>query len=30
MTVDPLDELIDRLNKGDISAAEQAFLAYEP
>jgi RNA polymerase sigma-70 factor (ECF subfamily) len=30
MTVDPLDELIERLNKGDMSAAERAFLAYEP
>jgi RNA polymerase sigma factor (sigma-70 family) len=30
MTVDPLDELIDRLNKGDPSAAERAFVAYEP
>lgn len=30
MTIDPLDELIDRLNKGDVSAAERAFLAYEP
>ena len=25
-----LDELIERLNKGDISAAERAFVAYEP
>ncbi len=30
MTVDPLDELIERLNKGDVKAAERAFLAYEP
>jgi RNA polymerase sigma-70 factor (ECF subfamily) len=30
MIVDPLDELIERLNKGDMSAAERAFLAYEP
>ena len=30
MNVDHLDELIDRLNQGDISAAERAFLAYEP
>jgi RNA polymerase sigma factor (sigma-70 family) len=30
MKVDPLDELIERLNEGDMSAAEQAFLAYEP
>jgi len=30
MTVDPLDELIERLNKGDVSAAERAFVAYEP
>jgi RNA polymerase sigma factor (sigma-70 family) len=30
MTVDTLDELIERLNKGDVSAAERAFLAYEP
>ena len=30
MTVDPLDDLIERLNKGDVSAAERAFLAYEP
>ena len=30
MTVDPLDELIERLNKGDMSAAERAFAAYEP
>jgi RNA polymerase sigma factor (sigma-70 family) len=30
MIVDPLDELIERLNRGDMSAAERAFLAYEP
>jgi RNA polymerase sigma-70 factor (ECF subfamily) len=30
MTIDPLDELIDRLNHGDMSAAERAFQAYEP
>jgi RNA polymerase sigma factor (sigma-70 family) len=30
MIVDPLDELIERLNKGDVSAAERAFVAYEP
>ncbi|WP_165223823.1 RNA polymerase sigma factor [Aquisphaera insulae] len=30
MTVDHLDELIERLNDGDITAAERAFLAYEP
>jgi RNA polymerase sigma-70 factor (ECF subfamily) len=30
MTVEPLDELIERLNNGDVSAAERAFLAYEP
>jgi RNA polymerase sigma factor (sigma-70 family) len=30
MTVDPLDELIERLNNGDSSAAERAFVAYEP
>ena len=30
MIVDPLDELIERLNKGDMSAAERAFVAYEP
>jgi RNA polymerase sigma-70 factor (ECF subfamily) len=30
MTVDPLEELIERLNSGDIVAAERAFLAYEP
>jgi RNA polymerase sigma factor (sigma-70 family) len=30
MNKDPLDELIERLNEGDITAAERAFLAYEP
>jgi RNA polymerase sigma-70 factor (ECF subfamily) len=30
MSVDQLDELIERLNDGDIAAAERAFLAYEP
>jgi RNA polymerase sigma factor (sigma-70 family) len=30
MNVDHLDELIERMNQGDISAAERAFLAYEP
>jgi RNA polymerase sigma factor (sigma-70 family) len=30
MSVDPLDELIDRLSEGDATAAERAFLAYEP
>jgi RNA polymerase sigma factor (sigma-70 family) len=30
MSVDHLDELIDRLSQGDATAAEQAFLAYEP
>jgi RNA polymerase sigma-70 factor (ECF subfamily) len=30
MSVDHLDELIDRLNQGDTSAAERAFVAYEP
>jgi RNA polymerase sigma factor (sigma-70 family) len=30
MSVDPVDELIERLNDGDISAAERAFVAYEP
>jgi RNA polymerase sigma-70 factor (ECF subfamily) len=30
MKRDPLDELIERLNKGDMSAAERAFVAYEP
>jgi RNA polymerase sigma-70 factor (ECF subfamily) len=26
----PLDDLIDRLNDGDVDAAERVFLAYEP
>jgi len=26
----PVDELIERLNQGDVAAAERAFLAYEP
>jgi RNA polymerase sigma-70 factor (ECF subfamily) len=30
MSAQHLDELIDRLNQGDTSAAERAFLAYEP
>jgi RNA polymerase sigma factor (sigma-70 family) len=30
MSIDHLDELIERLNDGDIAAAERAFLAYEP
>jgi RNA polymerase sigma factor (sigma-70 family) len=30
MTSDPMDDLIDRLNKGDIGAAERAFIAFEP
>jgi RNA polymerase sigma-70 factor (ECF subfamily) len=30
MNVDQLDRLIERLNDGDIVAAERAFLAYEP
>jgi RNA polymerase sigma-70 factor (ECF subfamily) len=30
MKIDPLDELIERLNHGDVSAAERAFAAYEP
>jgi RNA polymerase sigma factor (sigma-70 family) len=30
MSADPLDDLIERLNKGDISAAERALMAYEP
>jgi len=30
MNKDPLDELIERLNQGDLAAAERAFLAYEP
>jgi RNA polymerase sigma-70 factor (ECF subfamily) len=30
MTADHLDQLIERLNDGDVVAAERAFLAYEP
>jgi RNA polymerase sigma factor (sigma-70 family) len=30
MSVDHLEELIDRLSQGDATAAERAFLAYEP
>jgi RNA polymerase sigma factor (sigma-70 family) len=30
MSVEHLDELIERLNGGDLAAAERAFLAYEP
>ena len=30
MSSDHLDELIERLNDGDLIAAERAFLAYEP
>ena len=30
MSADPLDDLIERLNEGDISAAECALAAYEP
>ena len=30
MNVDQLDQLIERLNDGDVAAAERAFLAYEP
>ena len=30
MSVEHLDELIEKLNGGDLAAAEQAFLAYEP
>jgi len=30
MNDEPLDELIEKLNDGDITAAEEAFLAYEP
>jgi len=30
MSADPLDDLIERLNSGDFSAAERAFQAYEP
>ena len=29
-TVDSLDNLLDLLNDGDETAAEQVFLAYEP
>jgi RNA polymerase sigma-70 factor (ECF subfamily) len=30
MNGDPLDQLIERLNDGDVAAAERAFLSYEP
>src|SRR5262249_14772281 len=30
MSADHLDELIERMNEGDITAAEEAMLAYEP
>lgn len=30
VSADQLDELIQRLNDGDVAAAERAFLAYEP
>jgi RNA polymerase sigma-70 factor (ECF subfamily) len=30
MTPEPLDELLDRLSRGDAKAAEEVFLAYEP
>jgi RNA polymerase sigma-70 factor (ECF subfamily) len=30
MDVEHLDQLIERLNDGDLAAAERAFLAYEP
>jgi RNA polymerase sigma factor (sigma-70 family) len=30
MSVEHLDELIEKLNGGDVEAAERAFLAYEP
>jgi RNA polymerase sigma-70 factor (ECF subfamily) len=30
MSVDQWDQLIERLNSGDVAAAERAFLAYEP
>jgi RNA polymerase sigma factor (sigma-70 family) len=30
MSIEHLDELIEKLNGGDIAAAERAFLAYEP
>jgi RNA polymerase sigma-70 factor (ECF subfamily) len=30
MSIDPLDELIERMNDGDLVAAERAFLVHEP
>jgi RNA polymerase sigma factor (sigma-70 family) len=30
MSIEHLDELIEKLNGGDLAAAERAFLAYEP
>lgn len=30
MSIEQLDELIEKLNGGDVAAAERAFLAYEP
>lgn len=30
MSIEHLDELIEKLNGGDVEAAERAFLAYEP
>jgi RNA polymerase sigma-70 factor (ECF subfamily) len=30
MSAEHLDELIEKLNSGDVAAAEQAFLAFEP
>ena len=30
MNGEPLDELVERLNEGDLDAAERVFLAYEP
>ena len=30
MSLEHLDELIEKLNGGDLAAAERAFLAYEP
>jgi RNA polymerase sigma factor (sigma-70 family) len=30
MTVEPLDELLEKLSRGDLEAAEQVFTAYEP
>ncbi len=30
MSIEHLDELIEKLNSGDVAAAERAFLAYEP